>query len=109
MFEGTKGMADIMKLAGQMGKIKDNMAQAQERAKKRTAVGEAAAGLVKVTANGLGEIVKVQVDPEALKDGEALGSYLVSATNLAIVKSKEIMIEEVRTANQGLDLPPGMI
>ena len=109
MFEGIKGMADVMKLAGQMGKIQENMAQAQARAKNRTVTGEAAAGWVKVTANGLGEIVKVEVDAEALSDRESLGPLLVSATNLAIARSKEILVEEIRSANQGLDLPPGMI
>jgi DNA-binding YbaB/EbfC family protein len=109
MFEGIKGMADVMKLAGQMGKIKENMAAAQERAKNRTATGEAAAGWVKVSANGLGEIVKVEVEQDALADRESLGPLLVAATNLAIARSKEILMEEVRTANQGLDLPPGMM
>ena len=109
MFEGLKGMGDVMKLMGQMGKIKENMTVAQDRAKARTTTCEAAAGMVKVTANGMGEIVKVTIDPEALKDGEALGSYLVSATNKAIAQSKEVLMEEVQLANKGLDLPPGMM
>jgi DNA-binding YbaB/EbfC family protein len=109
MFDNLKGMADAMKLMGQAGKIKENMAQAQERAKNRTATGDAAAGMVKVVSNGIGEIISVQIDPEALKDTETLGPLIVSATNLAIAKGKEIMVEEMRTAMNGIDIPPGMI
>jgi DNA-binding YbaB/EbfC family protein len=106
---GFKDMGDLMKLMGQMGKMKENMAQAQERAKNRTATAESGAGMVKVTANGIGEVVMVQVDPEAAKDADTLGPLVVSATNTALAKGKEILMEEMKTAMGGIDLPPGMI
>ncbi|HYF51214.1 MAG TPA: YbaB/EbfC family nucleoid-associated protein [Planctomycetota bacterium] len=109
MFDSIKGMADVMKLMGQAGKIKENMAQAQERARNRTAVGESGAGMVKVTANGIGEIVAVDIDPEVLKDAETVGPLLVSAINTALFKSKEVLMEETKTAMGGIDLPPGML
>ncbi len=109
MFDGLKGMSDVMKLMGQAGKMKENMAQAQERARNRMAVGEAAAGLIKVTANGIGEIIAVRVDPEALKDPELLGPLVVAATNAALNKGKEVLAEEMRTAMKGIDLPPGLM
>jgi DNA-binding YbaB/EbfC family protein len=106
---GMKEMGDLMKLMGQMGKIKENMGQAQERAKARTATAETGAGMVKVTANGIGEVVSVKVDPEAGKDSETLGPLIVAATNLALVKGKEILMEEMKSAMGGIDLPPGMM
>lgn len=106
---GMKEMGDLMKLMGQMGKMKENMAQAQERARSRTATAEAGAGLVKVTSNGIGEIVAVKVDAEAGKDADTLGPLIVAATNMALVKGKEILMEEMKTAMGGLDLPPGMM
>ena len=102
-------MGDMMKLMGQLPKLKQNLAQAQERAKNRQAVGEAGAGMVKVTANGLGEILSVKIDPEVLKDPELVGPLVTSATNLAIQKSKEVLAEEAKSAMGGMDLPPGMI
>src|SRR5476649_2006750 len=102
MFDNIKGMAEVMKLMGQAGKIKENMAAAQERARNRLAVGEAAAGLVKVTSNGLGEIIAVKVDPEALKDSELLGPLVVAATNLALARGKEALAEEMKTAMNGI-------
>ena len=109
MFESVKGMADLMKLVGQAGKIKENMVQAHERAKQRTVTGEAGAGMVKVTANGVGEILKVEVDAEAAKDNDTLGPLLVSAINQALQKHKEVMMEETQGAMGGIDLPPGMM
>jgi DNA-binding YbaB/EbfC family protein len=109
MFEGMKNMADIMKLMGQAGKIKENMVQAQERAKSRRAVGESGAGMVKVTVNGIGEVLAVEVDAEAAKDHETLGPLLVSAINTALNKGKEVMLEETKSAMGGIELPPGMM
>lgn len=106
---GMKGMGDLVKLMGQAGKMKENMEHAKERAQKRTAVGEAGAGMVKVTANGLSEVLSVKVDAEALKDAEALGPLIVSATNNALNKGKEILMEETKAAMGGMDLPPGLI
>ena len=102
-------MGDMMKLMGQLPKLKQNLAQAQERAKNRQAVGESGAGMVKVTANGLGEILSVKIDPEVLKDPELVGPLVTSATNLAIHKSKEVLAEEAKIAMGGMDMPPGMI
>ena len=102
------GMGDLMKLVGQMGKIKENMATAQARAGSRRATGEAGAGLVKVACSGLGEVLSVQIDPEALKDPETLGPLLTAAANLALQKSKEILMEETKTAMGGIDLPPDL-
>src|SRR2546430_701428 len=105
---GLKGMGDMMKLFGQREKIAENIEQAKARARTRTVVGEAGAGLVKVTANGLGDLVAVTFDPEALKDPESLSTFIVAASNIALNKSKEIMTEEFRTALGGIDLPPGI-
>jgi DNA-binding YbaB/EbfC family protein len=102
-------MGDMMKLMGQLPKMKQNLAAAQERARNRQAVGESGAGMVKVTANGLGEILSVKIDPEVLKDPELVGPLVTAATNLAIVKSKEVLAEEAKVAMGGMDLPPGLI
>lgn len=106
---GMKGMGDVMKLMGQAGKIQENIAQAHIRAKNRLAVGESGAGLVKVTANGVGEIVSVYVDPEVLKDLESVGPLMAAAANLALIKGKELLLEETKSAMGDIELPPGII
>jgi DNA-binding YbaB/EbfC family protein len=102
-------IGDLMKLMGQAGKIRENMAQMHERAAKQTVEGEAGGGMVKVTANGTGELLTVAIDPEALKDPETLGPLIAAAANAALRKSKEVLLAETRQALGGIDLPPGFM
>jgi hypothetical protein len=101
-------MGDMMKLMGQMGRLKEIAAEAQERARNRTVNGEAGAGLVKVVANGMGEVLQVTIDPEALKEPDTLGPLIAAAVNQAITKAKQILIEEGQAA-MGIQLPPGLL
>ena len=103
------GLGDMMKLMGQAGKIKENMAQAQGRARSRTATGESGGGVVKVLVNGLGEVLAVQIESDALKEPDTLGPLLTSAANLALAKGKEILLEEMQSAMGGIELPPGLM
>lgn len=104
---GLGNIADLMKLVGQAGKIRENMAQMQERAAKRTVEGESGGGMVKVTASGIGEVLAITIDPEVLKDPETVGPLVTAAVNVALRKSKELLLEETRQAMGGIDLPPG--
>jgi len=108
MFD-LKAMGDMMKLMGQAGKLKEKIAEAQTRARNRTVTGEAGAGMVKVTANGVGDVLSVQIEPEVLADVDAVGPLIVAATNVALAKSKEVLIEESQTALGGIELPPGIV
>jgi DNA-binding protein YbaB len=65
---------------------------------------------VKVTANGVGELLSVTIDPETLKDPETLGPLIAAASNLALHKSREILMEEGQKAAEefGINLPPGV-
>ena len=109
MFGMPGNIGDVMKLIGQLPKLKENIAQAQERARSRTVSGESGAGLVKVVANGTGEVLSVAIDPEALKDPESLGPLIAAATIVALQKSKEIIIAVARAAMGGIELPPGFV
>jgi DNA-binding YbaB/EbfC family protein len=102
-------ISQMMKLLGQAGKIREGLNEVQVRAARRTVEGEAGGGLVKVTANGAGEILDVRIDAEALKEPESLNPLLVAATNLALRKSKEVLLEESQALMGGLGLPPDML
>lgn len=102
------GVGDMFKLLSQAGQIRDQMAQMQARAARRTVEGHAGGGLVKVTANGTGEILMVTYDPEALKDAQVLGALTTTAVNDALAKSKEVLSEEMRGTMSALGLPAGL-
>ena len=109
MFGMPGNIGDMMKIMGQLPKLKEHITQAKERARGRTVSGEAGAGLVQVTANGVGEVLAVKIDPEALKDPESLSPLIAAAVNVALEKSKEIIVGEARAAMGGIDLPPGLL
>lgn len=104
------GMGELFKLLGQADRIKDEMGKVRERAAARSVEGEAGGGLVKVTANGVGELLQVVIDSEALKDPETLGPLIAAASNVALRKSRELLLEESQKAAEqfGISLPPGM-
>lgn len=105
---GMKGMGDMMKLLAQKDKIAANIETAKEKARVRTVTADSGAGMVKATANGMGEIIRIEYDAEALKDGETLGALTCSAVNAAVAKSREIMSEEIGQAMGGIEVPPGL-
>jgi DNA-binding YbaB/EbfC family protein len=103
-------MGDLFKLLGQAGKIKEEMSKVRDRAAAQTVEGEAGGGLVKATANGVGELLSVTIDPEVLKDPETLSPLVAAAANVALRKSRELLMEESQKAAQelGINLPPEM-
>ena len=105
---GGLGAGDLMKMVGQIGKIKENMGQLQEKLKKVVVEGEAGGGMVKVTMNGAFETLDVKIDSEALQDPETVGPLIAAANNVALRKAKEAMQKEAGDALGGIQLPPGM-
>ena len=103
------GIGDMLKLMGQAGKIKEKMAEVQEKAKNRIVKGQAGAGMVTAAVNGAGEVVDIKIDPEALKDPESLGPIIAAAINVAVRKTKEDMMKDMSEAMGGVDIPPGML
>ena len=106
---GGFGAGDLMKMMGQLGKIKENMAQLQEKLRKLRIEGESGGGLVKVAMNGAFEVLEVQVDPEVLKDPETLGPLTAAAFNAALKKCKEALQKETSESLGGINLPPGLM
>ena len=88
------GLEGLMAQATQM---QQQMQDAQQRAGQRSVVGEAAGGLVRVSANGRMEITRVEIDPKLLEsdDLDMLQDLVLAATNQAIEKSRELVSEEL--------------
>ncbi len=97
-------MANIMKQAQAM---QAQMAKLQEEAAKKTVLGSAGGGMVTVTANGAMEIVRIVIDPEAVKSGdvEMLQDVVMAASNDALRKAREMMAEHMKAVTGGLNMP----
>ena len=98
------GLQGLMQQATQM---QQQVKQAQLRAAERLVTGEAAGGLVIVTANGQMEITRVTIDPKVATADELdmLQDLIVAAVNEAIRKAQGLMAEEMSRLTGGLKIP----
>ncbi len=78
MFKGLGNLSSMLKQAQEVG---GKLQALQEDLKKQRVVGQAGAGLVEVEANGLGQIVRVTLDPALVerRDREMLEDLIPSA------------------------------
>jgi len=70
---------------GDMGKMleqmQDKAKEIQENSKNTQFTTKAGGGLIEITANGLGEIIDLEIDNSLLEDKESLQILLISAMN----------------------------
>lgn len=100
-----KDIGGLMKQAQQMQK---KMQQMQEDVKNLEVVGEAGAGLVKVTMTGRHDVKKVTMDPDlAGEELEMLEDLLAAAVNDAVRKVEVVTKEKMTAMTGGIELPPG--
>ena len=104
MFKG--GMGNIMKQAQQ---LQDNMQKAQEEIANMEVVGEAGAGMVKVTMLGNHNIKRVEIDESLMEDDKEMIEDLVAAAfNDAVRRVAEASQAKMSDVTGGMPLPPGM-
>ena len=99
-------MGNIMKQAQQM---QANMEKAQKELADAEVIGEAGAGLVKVTMNGRHDVKRVVIDPELMKDDKEMVEDLVAAAvNDANRRIESMTQERMSSVTAGMGLPAGM-
>lgn len=74
------------KLMQQAAEMQAQMQKMQEEAAAETAEASVGGGMVKVTANGAGEVLSITISPEAIdpEDAEALGDLVLAGVNEAL-------------------------
>ena len=103
MFKG--GMGNIMKQAQQ---LQDKMQKAQEEIANMEVVGEAGAGMVKVTMLGNHNVKRVDIDESLMEDDKEMIEDLVAAAfNDAVRRVAETSQERMSDVTGGMPLPPG--
>lgn len=97
-------MGNMMK---QVQKMQEKMAQLQEELESAEVEGSSGGGMVKVVANGKGEIRSIVIDPEVVdKDEiEMLQDLIVAAINQVKQKSQELQAEQMSGLTGGLNIP----
>ena len=101
-------MADFTDLITQAKKMQEKMKETQEALKRIEVEGIAGGNTVKVIMNGDGELKKISLDENLLKESkEIVEDLIVAAHNDAKSKLKKKTSEEISKVTGGVSLPPG--
>jgi DNA-binding YbaB/EbfC family protein len=84
---------DMDRLLQQVGQMQEQMQKAQDELANETVEATAGGGMVKVTANGAGEIKEIKIDPKAIdpNDPEMLEDMIIAAVNEAARSARSLM------------------
>ena len=101
-------MPDFKDLISQAKKMQEKMQEAQTNLKKIEVEGVAGGNSVKVVLNGDGELVKISLSDNVLKEPkEIIEDLIVAAHNNAKLELKKRTSEEISKITGGVELPPG--
>ena len=99
-------MTDFSKILKQAKELEAKMKESQEKIKKIEVVGISGGNSVKVTLNGEGEMIKLELSPEILKDEKTIIEDLITAAhNNAKSQLKSKTTEEISKASGGFGIP----
>ena len=101
-------MPDFTDLISQAKKMQEKMKETQEALKKIEVEGISGGNTIKVIMNGEGDLKKIILSDEALKESkEIIEDLIVAAHNDAKSKLKKKTTEEISKVTGGIDLPAG--
>jgi DNA-binding YbaB/EbfC family protein len=101
-------MADFTDLITQAKKMQEKMQQTQEALKKIEVEGISGGNAIKVIMNGDGELKKISLDENLLKESkEIVEDLIVAAHNDAKSKLKKKTSEEISKVTGDVSLPSG--
>ena len=101
-------MTDFTDLITQAKKMQEKMKETQEVLKKIEIEGISGGNAVRVIMNGDGELRKISLDENLLKEPkEIVEDLIVAAHNDAKSKLRKKTSEEISKATGGVNLPPG--
>ena len=107
MFKGLGNLANLGSMLKQAQQMGSRMQLLAEELKSKRAEGSAGGGMVTVEVNGLGDVLRCQVDPSLITSGdrELLEDLIPAAVNQAIAKSKQLHAEAMKSMTEGMDVP----
>ena len=99
-------MTDFSKILDKAKELEAQMKKSQEKIKNIQVEGISGANSVKVTLNGEGEMVKLEISPETLKEEKTIiEDLIVAAYNNAKAQLKSKTSEEISKATSDFGIP----
>tara|TARA_Y100001970_G_scaffold206878_1_gene251983 strand:+ start:1235 stop:1552 length:318 start_codon:yes stop_codon:yes gene_type:complete len=99
-------MTDFSKILDQAKELQTKMKESQEKIKKIRVTGISGGGSVKVTLDGEGEMINIEISPELMKEENIILQDLVrTAFNNAKTELKSKTTDEITKATGGFGIP----
>ena len=99
-------MTDFSKILDKAKELENKMKESQEKIKNIEVVGISGADSVKITLNGDGEIINIDLSSEILKEDKTIIEDLIKAAhNNAKSQLKSMTSEEISKATGGFGIP----
>ena len=99
-------MTDFKKILDKAKELEEQMKESQEKIKNIKVEGISGANSVKVTLNGDGEMIQIEISPETMKEEKSiLEDLIVAAHNNAKTQLKSKTSEEISKATGGFGIP----
>ena len=99
-------MTDFSKILDKAKELENKMKESQEKIKNIEVVGISGADSVKITLNGEGEIINIDLSSEILKEDKTIIEDLIKAAhNNAKTQLKSKTSEEISKATGGFGMP----
>ena len=99
-------MNDFTKILDKAKELEAKMKESQEKIKNITAEGVSGTNSVKVTLNGNGEMIKIDISPETINEEKLIiEDLIVAAHNNAKNQLKSKTSEEISKATGGFGIP----
>ena len=99
-------MTDFSKILNKAKELEAKMKESQEKIKNIQVQGTSGADSVKVTLNGDGEMIKLEISPETIKEEQSIiEDLIVAAHNNARIQLKSKTSEEISKATGGFGIP----
>ncbi len=100
-------MFNFKDMMQQVQGLQAKVAEVQEQLAEKTVTGSAGGDMVRVEATGTQEVVSVKIEKELASSGdtEMMEALIMAAVNDALVKSRELMTQEMAKITGGLRIP----
>ena len=104
MLKGLGNLGSMLRSAQEMG---GKLQAINVQLKAQSVTGSSGGGMVQVEANGLGEVLRIKIDPQLVERGERemIEDLLPAATNQAIQKARQLHTEAMQGMASGLNIP----